>query len=215
MGHCVGGEGYDQETILSLRDQNGLPHATIQLDQKNAVVQIKGKQNKAPILNYQRYIIDFIKKNNLIVKEDGKNIGMNKYNNSFYFPDSDEWKSIYKNKIIPLQNQKFEELKKRINKNNKIDGDVDLSELYLTKLPDFLKTIGVGGNFYCSNNNLTSLEGCPSSVGGGFYCSNNNLISLKGCPSSVGGDFGCSNNKIKFTEEQVRSVCSVKGNIFV
>jgi hypothetical protein len=31
----------------------------------------------------------------------------------------------------------------------------------------------VGGNFYCDNNKITSLEGSPSSVGGYFYCSNN------------------------------------------
>jgi hypothetical protein len=29
----------------------------------------------------------------------------------------------------------------------------------------------VSGYFYCDNNQLTSLEGCPSSVGGDFYCS--------------------------------------------
>ena len=50
------------------------------------------------------------------------------------------------------------------------------------------------GSFCCDNNNLTSLEGAPSTVGGDFYCSNNNLTSLKGAPSTVGGDFYCYYN---------------------
>jgi len=51
-------------------------------------------------------------------------------------------------------------------------------------------------NFYCNNNNLTSLKGAPSSVAGDFGCSNNNLTSLKGAPSSVGGNFWCTNNSL-------------------
>jgi hypothetical protein len=94
----------------------------------------------------------------------------------------------------------------------------------------------VGGNFWCGNNNLTSLKGAPSSVGGSFICSFNNLTSLEGAPTSVGrnfecnyndltslagapktvgGFFDCRFNPVRFTEEQVRAVCDVKGNIFV
>ena len=73
----------------------------------------------------------------------------------------------------------------------------------------------VGLGFYCSYNKLTSLVGAPTSVGGSFYCNKNNLDSLVGAPTSVGGSFNCSNNVVKFTEEQVRAVCDVKGNIHV
>ncbi len=38
----------------------------------------------------------------------------------------------------------------------------------------------VGGDFFCSQNWLTSLEGAPSAVGGDFYCSHNRLTSLVG-----------------------------------
>ena len=55
----------------------------------------------------------------------------------------------------------------------RIDQDVDISNLYLTELPEFLSGLYINGNFYCSDN------------------------------------------PIKFTEEQVRSVCDVKGSIFV
>ena len=114
-------------------------------------------------------------------------------------------------------------------------GDLDLSDLNLTKLPEILKNISVGGNFYCNGNNLTSLENCPKTVGGsfscgfnkltslegapetvggGFYCSFNNLKSLTGAPKFVGGVFSCGFNEIKFTEQQVRAVCNVKGDIY-
>jgi len=73
----------------------------------------------------------------------------------------------------------------------------------------------VGGSFDCSNNKLTSLDGAPTSVGGSFYCINNSLTSLEGAPTSVGGSFCCSNNKVRFTEQDVRKVCKVKGKIYV
>jgi len=75
-------------------------------------------------------------------------------------------------------------------------GDLNLSKLKLTKLPDKLKNVSVGGDFYCSLNKLTSLVGAPSSVGLSFYCVNNHLTSLAGAPSSVGGDFYCSSNNL-------------------
>ena len=115
-------------------------------------------------------------------------------------------------------------------------GNLSLSEMELTVLPDTLKNINVdgdffcagnkltslqnapktvGGSFYCGNNQLISLKGAPSSVGGGFICSNNNLTSLIGAPTYVGGSFSCGNNSVQFTEAQVRAVCDVKGKIFV
>jgi hypothetical protein len=114
-------------------------------------------------------------------------------------------------------------------------GDLDLSDMNLTVLPDILKDISVhgdffcgtnnltklinapktvGGNFYCGHNKLTSLDGAPEYVGGSFYCSFNNLTSLTGAPKFVGGVFSCGFNEIKFTEEQVRAVCNVKGDIY-
>ena len=73
----------------------------------------------------------------------------------------------------------------------------------------------VGRSFYCYNNLLKSLVGAPTSVDLDFLCSDNKLTSLVGAPTSVGGSFNCSNNVVKFTEEQVRAVCDVKGKINV
>ena len=76
----------------------------------------------------------------------------------------------------------------------KIIDKVDISNLGFEKIPDIFQDVIVEGNFDCSYNSLTSLEGAPEKVGGDFYC---------------------SNNAVKFTEEQVRAVCDVKGRIFV
>jgi len=95
-------------------------------------------------------------------------------------------------------------------------GDLNLSGMNLTKLPDILKDISVGGDFYCGNNLLTpSLEGAPKTVGGDFFCNSNKLMSLDGSPKFVGANFSCFNNPGNFTEQQVRAVCDVKENVYV
>ncbi len=97
MGHCVGAGGYTQGVkegttkILSLRDSNNNPHATIQGDSKNPIIitaemvtggqldlyadnaveksfvgmiitQIKGKENKAVVRKYRDYVQEFLTK---------------------------------------------------------------------------------------------------------------------------------------------------------
>jgi len=117
-----------------------------------------------------------------------------------------------------------------------IKGSVDLDDLYLEELPEWLSNVEVEGNFYCYNNRLTTLQGAPKTVGGDFYCDNNKLTTLKGGPKTVGvsfycnnnklttlaggpetveGNFWCSNNPGNFTEEDVRAVSKVDGKIFV
>jgi hypothetical protein len=113
--------------------------------------------------------------------------------------------------------------------------NLDLSDMNLTKFPDVLKYVDVSGSFYCSNNQLKSLKGAPKSVDESFYCHNNQLTSLVGSPKSISGDFlchnnqltslkgapisvrdfWCSNNAVKFTKKDVRSICDVKGNIYL
>jgi len=63
-----------------------------------------------------------------------------------------------------------------------------------------LKIRKVHGHLDCSYNNLTSLEGAPSSIDGSFICYKNNLTSLEGAPSSVGSRFNCSNNNLTSLE---------------
>jgi hypothetical protein len=96
-----------------------------------------------------------------------------------------------------------------------VDGDVNLNNRGLTKLPlRFGKVSGyfscssndittlegsptyVGGNFSCYANKLTSLVGGPREVGGAFYCQDNNLVTLDGAPKEIGGYFCCDYNPI-------------------
>jgi hypothetical protein len=83
-----------------------------------------------------------------------------------------------------------------VNPDGSIDviGNVNLSDKGLTELPlVFNKVTSI---FSCTNNNLTSLKGCPRWVGGGFYCDNNKLTSLEFCPDYVGGSFWCRYNNL-------------------
>ena len=85
-------------------------------------------------------------------------------------------------------------------------GNLSLSEMELTVLPDILKNVTVNGDFFCAGNKLTSLEGAPSNVGGFFDCNYNNLTSLTGAPSNVGGFFHCGHNKLESLEGAPQSV---------
>lgn len=133
-------------------------------------------------------------------------------------------------KIFESNNEQFlktkEEIKKwlddigienyTINKDLTVDaGDVIISKRGLKTIP--VKFGKIYGDFICSNNKLTSLEGCPKIVRGSFVCDNNKLTSLEfgpydveghyecehnqltsleGCPGLINGDFRCNNNKI-------------------
>ena len=66
-----------------------------------------------------------------------------------------------------------------------IDGNVKLNFKGLTELP--LQFGRVTGDFFCHENDLTTLEGAPKEVGGGFYCYSNKLITLKWAPEYIDG----------------------------
>jgi hypothetical protein len=103
-----------------------------------------------------------------------------------------------------------------------VGGSYSCKENRLTSLegaPDIIE-----GSFYCGKNRLTSLEGGPTTVTGFFDCSNNILTSLEGCPTSVGGNFTYYHFnedgkrlevRAKFTEEDIRAVCDVKGSVLL
>jgi hypothetical protein len=76
-----------------------------------------------------------------------------------------------------------------------VAGDIDLAGRNLRQLPDLTSVI-VNGNFFCNNNQLSSLKGAPTSVGGSFICDDNRLTSLEHAPTSVGGDFFCRHNEL-------------------
>ena len=118
-----------------------------------------------------------------------------------------KFKSVFhKYKIDPIC-AKFNINNYTINDNGSIDvdGSVYLKPVFsytakeasntsLKEIP--VKFSKISGNFFCSNNKLTSLKGCPKLVNGDFGCHNNKLTSLNGGPEKVGGDFYCSGNKL-------------------
>ena len=85
-----------------------------------------------------------------------------------------------------------------------VNGGVNLGNLKLTSLP--LRFSIVGGDFNCSYNRLTALEGSPMEVVGYFYCSSNQLTTLDGGPREVGGNFYCHYNQLTSFEGGPREV---------
>jgi hypothetical protein len=85
-----------------------------------------------------------------------------------------------------------------INSDNSVDVN-DNVYLYNKRLESIPLNFNiVNGYFYCGNNHLTSLKGCPVRVGNGFSCYNNQLTSLQYSPQYMeNGDFYCGGNKIE------------------
>lgn len=76
-----------------------------------------------------------------------------------------------------------------------ISGSFDASYNHLKDL-DGINFGIVEGDFDVSDNELTSLKGCPEEVTGDFLCSSNFLNSLEGGPKIVRGNYHCSNNDL-------------------
>jgi hypothetical protein len=85
-----------------------------------------------------------------------------------------------------------------------IDGHVNIINKNLSKIP--IQFGIVNGNFYCGNNKIISLKGCPTEVLGDFFCNSNGLKSLKCAPRKVGRDFSCFNNLLTSLEGSPKEV---------
>ena len=137
---------------------------------------------------------------------------VDKITNDFYLVQNDKKQSfLYKKKlIIDWFNYTFDIKKIKFieEKNDKpvidYDGNVNISNCKISSLPIYFNK--VGRDFYCNNNNLTSLEGVPREVGGHFMCFSNKLTSLEGAPEKIGGNFGCYNNELTTLEGSPREV---------
>lgn len=65
MGNCIGGYDYKikdgKSIIISLRDENNIPHVDIEIDAKTGEsLQVKGKQNLDPVKKYKELIIEYV-----------------------------------------------------------------------------------------------------------------------------------------------------------
>ena len=87
-----------------------------------------------------------------------------------------------------------------------VEGNFNCRQMNLTDFKG-VRFGQVSGYFYCSRNELTSLEGAPQRVSGSFYCYNNKLKSLEGAPQSVGVGFYCSHNNLTSLEGIPQSMC--------
>ncbi|ACT51329.1 hypothetical protein [Methylovorus glucosotrophus] len=83
-------------------------------------------------------------------------------------------------------------------------GNLDISNLELKQIP--IQFNKVSGDFRCSDNQLTSLKGCPLELGGNFDCSYNQLNSLEYAPIRIDGEFDCSYNKITTLQNSPREI---------
>lgn len=198
MGHCVGKGGYDADVqkgtikIYSLRDADGMPHATFEVRTnkdtgKEEIIQCKGKGNKAPIIKYKPYIMDFIAEKDLEIVGDKQHLrGIIKQDGKCY--------DVF-----------------NLPPNFVIKGDLDLSCMELTELPD-LSDVTIEGNFDCSHNDLTNLIGSPKKVGGKFACQENLLETLKGAEFTECDSFSCRENiltSLEFAPRVSTNFCCV------
>ena len=96
-----------------------------------------------------------------------------------------------------------------------VDGNINLRNKNFKELPYKFGT--VTGFFDVGNSTyLISLKNCPNEVGLFFRCSYcPKLESLEGCPKVVSETFYCSDCKRKFIEEEVMSLCEVKGYVYI
>ena len=108
-----------------------------------------------------------------------------------------------------------------INSKGEIDVDGDVAFEYVihqTSLEELPYKFGIVNGFFSvyGCKKLKSLKNCPNEVTHNFNCNFcKNIKSLEGCPKEVGGSFFCFSCKREFTEEEVRSLCKVKRNVFI
>jgi len=188
------------------------------------IVQIKGKANLPPVGKYNDITARFVKKwldkgtfnekaksikdlhESRSVREDGKGIGMVRWEGDdgawhWYFEDSKIWDKIYNIDVIPDQQDRVKEIKKRMFDDPSagllVDADVNLSHGLFDEIPKELANVrGItDGDLIVNDNRLTSLKNSPTNVDGSVFAMNNQLETLEGGPSMVDGDFKVNKNK--------------------
>lgn len=80
---------------------------------------------------------------------------------------------------------------------------VDLSHKNLHCIPVQFGTVK---DFFCNDNHLNNLLGCPKEIQGDFYCNNNSLTTLLGAPYVVRRHFFCHTNQLTSLKHAPRHV---------
>jgi len=92
-----------------------------------------------------------------------------------------------------------------------VDGSVYINNRDLIKIPFKFRNVSV--YFTCSNNQLKSLEGAPTTVGGSFYCFNNHNLpysELFKIVDNVKGDIYYSSSTIPEDKDKIRRDRDIK-----
>ena len=190
------------------------------------IVQIKGKANEPPADKYKDITARFVKKwldgaefndeaksikdldPSRVVRDDGAGIGMFRHEGGdgawhWHFKDTKLWDKINEIDVIPVQQQRLQDIRKRMFDDPSagllVDGDVNLSHGYFDEIPEEIANIrGItDGSLYLNNNRLTSLKNSPMDVEGSVHAAFNELETLEGGPEIVEGDFKVDNNNLK------------------
>lgn len=195
MQHCIGNGGYDKHLIdgnhlyLSLRDQAGHPHVTIEVAD-GYITQLQGKQNAIPVDKYRRLLIPFI-------KSQAWQVHIPAYRLGYVIDIHEEWHSIYdlpsslevkgnlflddtevtrlpKNLVVggvfSISGTAITELPEKL----MVGGSLDVSRTQILSLPEGLK---ISGNLHLSRSSVTELPE-DIEVSGDLYFNDSNLIRL-------------------------------------
>jgi hypothetical protein len=105
---------------------------------------------------------------------------------------------------------------------NYVSGSFNIFNMKLLSLRGCPQEIG--GYFSCGQNLITSFIGGPKKIltspqyinnGYGYAASRNKkLISIEGLPKTINGQLWMTDSGKNFTEEEIRKICNVKGQIF-
>lgn len=140
MQHCVGQGAYDNELakdgfmILSMRDQHGRPHATLEINAETSIYQIQGKQNAIPRRDYLDKLIDYF-----AVKHGDK------YSMSGALSDHKQVLSK-NNELMDMMN---------LPNNFSSKSDLNLGNINGARLP---KGLHVNGSLNCTDSEITRIH---------------------------------------------------------
>ena len=187
MQHCIGNGGYDERLrdgiheYLSLRDQVGRPHVTMEIENES-LIQFQGKQNDVPCDRYRDILIPFIQGRKWRVEIPAIRLGYvvdvhGKWHSIHDLPDDLRVDSLDLSGIMI----------KKLPKALKVDTHLNLGYSGIQELPDDLtvggalclnytdisslpKNLKVGGDICLVNSVMTSLPE-DLNVGKSFYLS--------------------------------------------
>ena len=207
MSHCVGSYGEEVEneglTVLSLRDSNNNPHATIGIENEE-ITEIKGKGNEPIIEKYRPYIRKYLNKTNYEVDANELlNIGLMNINDKFY-----DYNNLPEGLIVKTNLNLSGINIKSLPNNLEVKGNLDITNTNITSLPDNLK---VDRQLNISNTNITSL---PDNLKVRYNLSIRHT-NIKSIPNNleVGNNLLIENSKLskRYTKEEIKRIAKEKG----